>query len=247
MPASALTLESVREQLAAEPADSDAAVILSAALADAERAGPDQQADIIGRALQQADEARKFSPHLEAPLPEGWPRPSLPGLVRVKSYPSARQAVVTGPGGNGRQAFWVLYHHIKDRQVPLTGPVVVGYPDQPTEELTVPPDSMAFLYSRADLDTTGEFGPVHVQDAKPLQVVSIGLTGAYRKASVQSAVAQLHGWLKANPQWQPSGPVRVLGYNSPFTPASRKYSEVQIPVRAAPAAIAAAGPGLGQR
>jgi hypothetical protein len=81
-----------------ENPDSDAAIILSQALEQARSAAPEEQSEILDRALKQAEEARGFSPHLEAPLPDGWPKPSLPGLIRTKSRLFGR------PGSGARPA-----------------------------------------------------------------------------------------------------------------------------------------------
>jgi len=226
-------LETARQQLAAENPGSDAAVILSQALQETQSAPPDKRPDILQRALDQADEARHFSPDLEAPLPDGWPKPSLPNLIRIKSYPSVRAAWVRDSAGNNGQ-FMTLFRHIQNREIPMTGPVVMGYPVQATDRPAESPDSMAFLYRRLDQDATGQFGRVQVEDDRPLQVVSIGLIGSYREKNFQTAAADLRAWLQVHAEWEPAGPVRVLAYNSPFMFFWKKYSEVQVPVRAAP-------------
>ena len=64
-------LETVHQQLAAENPDTDAAIILSQALEKARSTAPEEQSEILDRALRQAEEARGFSPHLEALLPDG--------------------------------------------------------------------------------------------------------------------------------------------------------------------------------
>jgi hypothetical protein len=82
----------VRQALVAKTPDSDAAVILAAALADADAASADKRPEILEAALNRAAESRSFTPTFEAPLPEGWPAPSLPGLIRIKTYPALRAA-----------------------------------------------------------------------------------------------------------------------------------------------------------
>ena len=77
----------VRTLLAGEAADSDAAVILTRGLAQAESAAATEAAGILSRALERAEEARRFAPVLATPLPPGWPRPSVPELIRFKTYP----------------------------------------------------------------------------------------------------------------------------------------------------------------
>jgi hypothetical protein len=46
------------------------------------------------------------------------------------------------------------------------------------------------------------------------------------------AEQRLRSWLEQNKrQYEQSGPVRVMGYNSPFMARDRQFFEVQIPVR----------------
>ena len=227
--------QEVRQTLAAESPDSDAAVILTAAFADAATVSADQQSALLEAALKRAAEARRFTPTLEAPLPEGWPAPSLPGLVRLKTYPPMRAAWTDqGDGRNGQ--FMTLFRHIKDRQIAMTAPVVMAYPPAeaaPPGDALGEPVAMAFLYRQTTQDAAGPFGAVRVTDDPPLQVVSVARKGMYSSGNFQASVAQLRAWLQAHPQWQPAGPPRVLAYNSPFMPFWMKYAEVQIQVRAA--------------
>jgi hypothetical protein len=228
-------VQQVRQELTIEPPDSDAAVILAAALADVSAAPVDRQSILLEAAIDQAAQARRFKPHLEAPLPEGWPAPSLPGLVRLKTYPTMRAAwTEQGDGRNGQ--FMTLFHHIKDRQIPMTAPVVMAYPPtkaEPPGDALGEPVAMAFLYRQTAQDASGSFGAVRVTDDQPLQVVSVARKGMYSTGNFQESVTQLRAWLKAHPEWQAAGPPRVLAYNSPFMPFWMKYAEVQIPVRAA--------------
>lgn len=224
-------IEKAKQELAAENPDSDAAIILSQAIEEA-RVTPGKQADILRAALGEAQDAKTFSPKLEAPLPEGWPRPSLPGLIRIKSYPAVRAAWVRGTAGDNSQ-FMTLFRHIQNRDIAMTGPVIMGYPEKPAPNQRLTTDSMAFLYRRLNQDATGTFGPVKVEDDEPVQVVSIALKGSYRKKNFDEAAEQLRQWLTKHPEWQTAGPVRVLAYNSPFMFFWNKYSEVQIPVRPA--------------
>jgi hypothetical protein len=217
--------DKARQELAAAPAESDAAVVLSQALDDVSQAAPEKRDAILQVALKQADAARRFKISEEAPLPDGWPKPSLPGLVRIKRYPQSRIAWVDrGDGRNGQ--FMTLFRHIKDRDISMTAPVVMAYQSPAASK----PSAMAFLYRRTDQAPAGQFGAVDVRDDPPVTVVSIGLMGAYRESSFRTAADKLRQWLSNHPQWQAAGPVRVLGYNSPFMWFWRRYSEVQIPV-----------------
>ena len=219
-----------REELAAAPDGSDARVILDRALKQADLATPAEQSKVLAEALEQADRARRFTVRLEAPLPEGWPKPSLPGLVRVKRYPAVRSAWVrSGETANGR--FMALFRHIKKRKIAMTAPVLMDYPSKATADTA---DGMAFPYRQADDGPEGVFGEVVVKDEKPVQVVSVGVKGGYTDRARRRAVADLRAWLKRNGRWREAGPPRVLGYHSPFKPVWTKYSEVQIPVEPDP-------------
>jgi methionine-S-sulfoxide reductase len=220
---------SVQAALAEEPADSDAFVILSEALDTARGLPPARQDGVLTIALARAAEAREFSIHEESPLPEGWPAPSLPGLVRVKTYPPTRAAWAQASAGANRQ-FMVLFKHIRSRDIAMTAPVIMTHD---TAMLDGSPEAMAFLYRHAAQDDPGQFGPVDVLDGPSLTVVSVGVMGPYRLERQRDALTDLHDWLAEHPEWVADGPPRVLGYNSPFMPGKKKYAEVQIPIQSA--------------
>ena len=227
-------LEKVRQQLADEPVDSDAAVILSRAIAEAETAGLERRTTILEAALKKAEKARRFRISSESPLPEGWPRPSLPGLIRTKTYPAVRSAWVRSPDKKNRQ-FMILFRHIKDRKIAMTAPVVMEYSPAAAQDASKmgPTEAMAFLYRRSEQGKAGDFGDVSVGNEKSLLVLSIGLKGAYTKGRFRKALAKLHDWLKVHDEFRQAGAPRVLAYNSPFMLFWNKYSEVQIPVKPA--------------
>ncbi|MCY2931473.1 MAG: heme-binding protein [Planctomycetota bacterium] len=219
----------------AERPDSDAALILAEALEQSKALAPDARGTLLEAALVRAQRARDFRIAEESPLPEGWPAPSLPGLIRVKTYPPVRSAWVRSPEKRNGQ-FMVLFRHIQAREIPMTAPVVMEYANpaaQTPPAAAGSPEAMAFLYRSPSVGRAGQDGAVLVEDDKPLTVVSLGLKGSYRQANFDEAQAQLRQWLVAHPQWRPAGPPRVLAYNSPFMAFWRKYSEVQIPVQPA--------------
>jgi hypothetical protein len=62
--------------------------------------------------------------------------------------------------------------------------------------------------------------------------VSIGLRGDATKARVADAKQRLEAWIGAHAaEYEAAGPLRVMGYNSPFISDAKRYTEVQIPVR----------------
>jgi len=227
----AAALREVHLELAGEPADSDAALVLKQALADAQELAPARRGDFLLASIERAYDARYFEIAGEAPLPEGWPAPSLPGLVRIKTYPTVRSAWARGDKG-GPSGFMTLFGHITRRDIAMTAPVVMEYGLSNPSAGSVPErtGAMAFLYRRVGQDRPGQFGAVAVGDERPLTVLSVGMKGAYFEYRFRKAFARLYAWLAEHPEWRPSGMPRVLAYNSPFMPFWLKYSEVQIPV-----------------
>lgn len=221
-------ISQARSELADEPADSDAALILTDTLKKAQAAEKPADIDILKKGLARAKKARNFKHSSEAPLPEGWPAPSLPGLVRIKKYPIVRIANVTAKSADGSQ-FMTLFNHIKKQDIPMTAPVIMGYSDEQKSMKNT--QNMGFLYRDTKQGKTGNFQAVDVRDQPVATYVSVAVMGSYRSSKFEKEVTMLKQWLKENPQWQANGPPRVLGYNSPFMPFWMKYSEVQIPVK----------------
>ncbi len=158
-------------------------------------------------------------------MPEGFPPYTPVGKVEVKEYPAYRKAEAAG-----RIAFWTLFRHISQADISMTAPVEMTYQEDG------PPvgreQAMAFLYGDPTLGTPGRQGGVDVSDVPPMRVVSIGVRGARTNAAVSTAHNRLLDWLGEHAeQYQQDGPVRVLGYNSPFVPRDRQFFEVQIPIR----------------
>ena len=133
-------------------------------------------------------------------------------------------------------AFMKLFNHIKKNDIAMTSPVDMGYAEIEADEVdadAVPEQvSMAFLYRRTDQGEAGEDGEVLVQDLPARTYVSIGVRGGYTDERFVKNLAALDAWLEENTDvWQPDGPPRYLGYNSPFVPPFMRYGEVQRPVR----------------
>ena len=179
----------------------------------------------VREALEKAHQTLTFQPLMEAELPRGYPVPGPLGEIRVKQYPAYRMAV----SESGSTAFWSLFGHIKRHDIAMTAPVEMSYgkadASKPTER------SMAFLYGDPGMGQTGPDGNVEVVDAEPVTVISIGLNGPRSDTKIEQARDQLMSWITESSQYEVAGPMRVLGYNSPFVPRDRKYWEVQIPIR----------------
>ena len=189
---------------------------------------------------------------IEAPLPEGYPAPTPPGMIELKTYPSVRRAEYSAKGSSNlgmNVGFWPLFNHIKSREIAMTSPVEMDYkpagertplaPMQDTEGSW----TMSFLYRKADLGPTGADGRIKVVDTPEITVLSIGMRGAYGMGTVNSGMDALSKWLAAQSQWEAIGDPRGLNYNGPQVSMKNKWSEVQVPVRRKGAAKAAGAAG----
>ena len=57
---------------------------------------------------------------VDAPLPEGWPEPTQPGVIEIKDVPAYRSAMVQTDGDADQadnKLFWQLFTHIKLKQI----------------------------------------------------------------------------------------------------------------------------------
>ena len=171
------------------------------------------------------DEGGRFKPIVEADLPEGFPTYTPVGQIEVKKYPAYRKAETSG-----RTAFWSLFNHIKENQIAMTAPVEMTLRSEGANRLSE--QSMAFLYGKPAMGTPGRDGKIAVSDVPAMTVVSIGVRGTRSDEAVNEAHERLQRWLQANRgQYVSVGPVRLMGYNSPFVPRDRQFFEIQIPIR----------------
>lgn len=183
-------------------------------------------ATALGSSATQAfSDDSNFEPVFESSMPEGFPPYTPVGQIEVKHYPAYRKAEAAG-----RVAFWTLFRHISSANISMTAPVEMTYHEEG------PPvgreQTMAFLYGDPTLGEPGKQGNVEVFDVPPMKVVSTGVRGARTNAAVSAAHDRLLDWLGNHAeQYEQHGPVRVMGYNSPFVPRDRQFFEVQIPIR----------------
>lgn len=172
---------------------------------------------------------------IESPLPDGYPRPTAPGVVELKRYPSVRRAEVSGerdPDQGRDGAFRSLFQHIKERDIAMTSPVEMDY-----DTLREGSWTMSFLYRSTDLGPSGGDGAVRVVDTEPVTVVAVGIRGAYGRNTVDRGLLRLEEWLDSQNEWERAGALRALYYNGPYVAEDRKWAEVQIPVRRVSAAV----------
>ncbi|WP_166821286.1 heme-binding protein [Thalassoroseus pseudoceratinae] len=169
---------------------------------------------------------------VDAPLPEGWPEPTQPGVIEVKEIPAYRSAIATTEGDANRadsKLFWQLFTHIKVNQIAMTAPVISTYP---TDEEADRPARMEFLYRRLSQGEAGDgVGAVRVEDHPAETVVTLGIQGGVEQNIYEDGIAKLRAWLKDHPQWEATGTPRRLGYHGPMTPKAQRLWEVQIPIK----------------
>jgi hypothetical protein len=197
---------------------------------------------------------------IDTPLPVGYPSPTPPGTVEIKTYPTLRRAEVGGErdgvARNGRAGFWPLFRHIQRRDIEMTSPVEMDFQGiaasaglapgaqlsesdiktekVPTVDINDAQWTMSFLYRYTDQADTGvdpEDNRVIVVDTQPVTVIAAGVAGSSNNRTVNQGVTMLREFFAANPQYVPAGDIRGLFYNDPMVPENRKWAEIQIPVR----------------
>lgn len=170
-----------------------------------------------------------FEPVREAPLPEGFPEPTPVDEIQIKEYPQYRLARAPMRDAQN-QAFWTLFQHITANGIPMTAPVEVTY--RRTEDERWAREAVAFLYQFPQQTAEQGDPSVEVVDVPAMTVLSLGVRGEMSPADLKKARAQLDEWLQANRErYQEAGPLRVMGYNSPFVPPADRFFEVEIPIR----------------
>ncbi|MCA8941709.1 MAG: heme-binding protein [Planctomycetes bacterium] len=169
----------------------------------------------------------RFEPTQQAPLPVDWPPTSPVGEIVLKRYPKYRMATTSMSEGRETMPFWRLFGHIKSNDIAMTAPVQMDRASQPGDG-----ERMAFLYREESLGPVGKQGDVEVIDVMPTLAISIGVRGYRSEKRVDELAAELRAWLDAHrDEFEGSGAVRVMGYNGPSVRGSRRFYEVEIPVR----------------
>ena len=163
---------------------------------------------------------------LESKLPEGFPAPGPVNEVVVKKYPAYRAAKVEGSNMT-KFSFMKLFGHIKKNNISMTAPVemAIGKNDGKRR-------SMAFLYGNTDIGSVGEQpSGVNVIDFPSKIYVSIGIRGEQSTLVIKESISKLEGWLAENKEYSADGEHRLLAYNSPMVEVSKRYWEVQVPIK----------------
>lgn len=187
---------------------------------------------------------------ITTPLPVGYPAPTPPGAIDLKSYPSVRRAEVRGemaPDVASNVAFFPLFRHIQRRNIEMTSPVEMDYvgladgleraDHAPAADDEAPKGgswTMSFLYRKAEQGPTGpdeQNQRVVVVDTAPVTMLAIGLRGPYSVARIRAALGELDRWLADHPQFEVAGEARAMYYNGPEKRNADKWAEAQLPVR----------------
>lgn len=216
-------------------ADTDAGRVLGAALSSAKKVpADDARAGRLELGAREALVALDFKPVVEAPLPEGFPATGAVGEVVVKRYPAYRAARTPMAGGRRNSAFFTLFNHIQQNDIPMTAPVEMTYGPAGRGDGELGAGVMAFLYRSPDVGRPGAEANVEVVDVPEMTVVSTGVRGPYTDGRMNEEVARLRQWLDANRNdYVADGPPRYFGYNSPMVLPWLQYGEIQIPIRVA--------------
>ncbi|MGA1265967.1 MAG: heme-binding protein [Phycisphaerales bacterium] len=189
--------------------------------------------------MQEGDNWFAGDCEIEAPLPVGYPPPTPPQCVEIKTYPVVRRAEFRSEGTTSlgmNRGFWPLFRHIQNRDIEMTSPVEMDYRGMMDEQGRLTDRqgawTMSFLYRRTDQGPTGQAEPgVQVEDLPQMTVISIGLTGGYGLNRVNQGLEKLQQALASQDQWVAAGDPRALNYNGPSIPMRYRWSEVQIPVK----------------
>lgn len=173
-----------------------------------------------------------FEPRMEAPLPKGFPGPTAVHELEIKRYPRYRLAQTSMQDGRQNGAFWRLFGHIQQNEIPMTSPVETTLVDQGGRLVET---RMAFLYEGPEQGpASAQNEAVSVETIDPMTVLSLGCRGNDSRARLAEAHALLLAWLEQNPGWRPAGDLRVFGYNSPMVRGDQRTFEVQLPIEAQP-------------
>ncbi|WP_435019157.1 heme-binding protein [Tundrisphaera sp. TA3] len=165
-------------------------------------------------------------------MPKGFPAPGAVGEVVEKQYPPLRSYSATGPGAFG-DCFGYLSRHKHEMTAPVVMDAASTQDGKPRGLFGSPiaVDRMHFLLETPSLDEPKTEGSVTVADMPGLRVLSIAHQGAMSPETVKEAEAKLSEAIAARPELEAAGPIRVLGYNSPFVARAKQYWEIQKPIK----------------
>ena len=209
------------------PAGSTAAASLEQSLQRANAASePEQAGRQLRTDLAALVRTLEFVPRIGAEQPAGFPSIGIVGELELRDYPAYRMARTDMQGRNG--GFWTLFNHIKQNEIAMTSPVQM---DWAQDSASPRPVRMAFLYGDPELQPEHKAEAVDIVEVAPQTVLSLGANGSDRGPQTAAMKRRLETWLaRADCPVVATGPARLMVYNDPMTPQSRRYFEVQIPV-----------------
>lgn len=200
------------------------------------------EVDALSRAMERHESDLRFEPMIEAPLPQGWPATAPVGEVVLKRYPEYRMATTPMKNMSESTPFWRLFQHIQSNDIAMTAPVQMERSGENGES-----GRMAFLYESEETGPLGSKRGVEVIDVQPTFAISIGARGYRNPQRVEMMTARLEFWLADNAtRFEPAGPARVMGYNSPMVSAAKRFFEVEIPLRRVERMVEVAASGEGR-
>lgn len=192
--------------------------------------------EVVAEFDSKRGEWRSGSSVIDTPLPVGYPAPTPPGAIEIKSYPEVRRAEISGTGTRSGSGFMPLFRHIQRSDIAMTSPVEMDYGfDADSESPSTNEWTMSFLYRTQDLRETGvddRDERITIRDIEPLKVVSLGGRGTYRSSRIERDLTTLMEWLENQDDWELAGSPRALLYNGPTWRPWNKWLEVQLPIRA---------------
>ena len=158
----------------------------------------------------------------EAPLPKGWPTPGPYDVVKEKDFPAYRAAYTDGSFQNF--AFMRLFQHIKREEIPMTSPVEM---EMKEGENSMSMKSMAFMYQNTEVGKIGKDGEkIEVRDVPAMKTLSYTWQGSNSSKNRTIAKKALDAELLK--RGLESTDYRILGYNGPGVPSSKKTWEMLI-------------------
>jgi hypothetical protein len=174
-------------------------------------------------------EVLTFRPRQQAELPTGFPGFAAVDEIELRDYPIYRMVRTTMQGGS-TGAFWPLFRHIESNGIAMTTPVQMDWQSK-AGETQERPMVMAFLYGDPSITPERTADGVEVVEMPATKALSLGAIGDDRRDRVEALRDRLQGWLRQHPEWEVSGPLRTMGYNSPMVARDQRYFEVQLPIR----------------
>ncbi len=175
----------------------------------------------------------------DAPLAEGFPKGTEPGVTEVKHYPAYRSAVAEvdkATMSSSDTMFFSLFNHIQKNKIEMTAPVISTFknPEMIETPGTKGKVTMEFVYREPNDGKTGKDGvTVEVKDHPAQEFLCLGVQGQVTDGQMRDGVTKLKTWLEDHKaEWTEAGPARRIGYHGPMTPVAQRLWEVQIPIKA---------------